>query len=143
MGTPADGIKDLLVAAGVGIFNTTSGWSIVIGKVVPQPDNVIIIRETGGQPPNPKWLLDYPSVQIVVRAGENSYVAARGKAESVKNALLGLVSQDLNGDRWVQINMIGDIFHLGEDEMRRPRFTLNFGLIIEPAPSLDSSREPL
>lgn len=140
----AEGIKDLLVTAAVGVFNGTNDqWNINIGKTIEEPDNCITIRQTGGTTPNPKWLLDYPSIQVIVRSGPNGFRDAWNKAQSVKNVLLGLPSQDLNGDRWVQVNMMGDVSDIGQDEKRRPRVSVNFRLIIEPAASADSHRLPL
>lgn len=143
MTAPADGIKDLLVAAGVGIFAAADGWSICIGKTVDLPDTLICCRQTGGQTPNPKWLLDYPSVQVIVRGNANGYADAFTKATAVKDVLLGLPSQDLNGDRWVQINGLGDIVDIGVDEKKRPRLAVNFSLILEPAASALTNRQPL
>lgn len=129
MANYAVGMKDLLVAAGVGVFAT----DIFIGKMPATPNAVISIIRTGGITPNPKFLLDRPSMQVMVRGDINGYVAAEVKAVEVKDALLGLISQDVNGDRWVQVNMIGDIVNLGFDDSNRVMFSLNFGLIIEPA----------
>lgn len=137
------GIKDLLEAGEVGTFGASEGWSICIGRLINNPDTIVMVKSLPGQPPNPKWLLDYPSAQVIVRGNETGYLEAHAKAQKVKNLLLGLPSQDLNGDRWVQINMAGDIADLGQDEKQRPMFSLNFQLIIEPAVSSDSNREPL
>jgi len=133
MADNAVGAKDLLVAAGVGVFAATSGWGIFIGKEPTAPHTIITAYNSGGTNPNPKFLLDFPSLQVRVRGAPNGYVAAEAKAKDVKNALLGLVSQDLNGDRWVSVTMAGDITPLGNDQQNRPMFSLNFNLIIEPA----------
>lgn len=134
MPDPAIGIKDLLVSAGVGAEAATTGWGVYVAQEPTEPDTVITVYNTPGENPNPKWLLDYPHVQVRIRGSRtNGYVAARSKAQAVKDALLGLPSQDLNGDRWVHINGLGDIFDLGFDDNNRPLFTTNFALIIEPA----------
>lgn len=140
MTDPAVSVKDLLVAGGAGTFAATSGWSIHVGKLPATPNTAISVMQTGGLAPNPKWLLDYPSIQVMVRGAANGYVAARAKAQKVKDILLGIASQDLNGDRLVQINQIGDIASIGFDDSNRPLFTLNFRLIVEPATSIDSNR---
>ncbi len=133
MSDPAEGIKDLLVTAGAGTFNAISGWGIYIGAEPNKPDTIMTINNTGGQPPNPKWLVDFPSIQVMLRGAENGYQALYTKAIEVKDALLGLPSQDLNGDRWVAVNQAGNEAFLGYDDNGRPRFSLNFNLIIEPA----------
>ena len=123
------GMKDLLVTAGVGIFAT----DLFVGKMPATPNAAVTVMGSGGITPNPKFLLDRPSIQVMIRGGVNGYSAAYDKAVEVNNALLGLPSQDVNGDRWVQINMIGDIVPLGFDSKNRAKFSINFGLIIEPA----------
>lgn len=128
-----EGIKDLLIASpAIGAFNATSGWSIVYGKLIDKPDTQIVLNRTGGKTPNPKWNIDYPSVQIRVRAANSGFIAGEQKAQNIKDRLLGLPSQDLNGDRWTGIWMIGDITAIGYDELQRHSWTLNFSLIIEP-----------
>lgn len=147
MSSPTAGVKDILVAAGVGLFGTTSTpipWQIGIGQTLDAPDRFITVRKTGGSPANPRWLIDYPSVQVMVRGNENAYLEAETKAQQIKDVLLALPSQDLNGDRWVQVNMIGDIVDIGYDpEDKRPSFSLNFALIIEPASNATTHRQPL
>jgi len=135
-------VKDLLVAAGVGTFAASSGWAIHVGKIPANPgavDTAIGIIQSGGLAPNPKWLVDYPSIQVMVRGAMGGYVSARAKAQAIKDALLGIPSQDSNGDRLVQINMLGDIASIGFDESNRPLFSINFRLIIEPATGTNRS----
>lgn len=133
MADPAVSMKDLLVAANVGTFAAVSGWAISIGEMYDKPDTQITIRNSGGRPSWPTWLLNFPSIQIMVRGSQNGYTDAYNKCVGIKDALLGIPSQDLNGDRLVAINAIGDINDLKSDENRRPMFSLNFALIIEPA----------
>ena len=143
MSLPSEGIKDLLVAASVGTFAATSGWGIFINKEPAAPNTTITIFDTGGFTPNPKWLLDYPSVQVRVRGDKSGYVDAQTKIIQVKDVLLGLDSQDLNGDRWVAVNMQGDILSLSNDQNERPLFVVNFRLIIQPAASAETNRTAL
>ena len=144
MAEPEVGVRDLLVAASVGVFNATSGWSIHIGGLPEGPDTAIAVSHTGGLNPNPHWLLDYPSVQVLVRGDASGYVAAKAKATEVKDVLLGLVSQTINGDRWDSIRMLGDIGWLGFDSAeKRPIFSVNLTLIIEPIASAETNRIPL
>lgn len=143
MSNIAVGAKDLLVTAGVGIFAASSGWGIYIGQEPTLPTTVITLFNTGGRASNPLWLLDFPSLNARVRGAPGGYVAAQQKAKDVKDALLGLPSQDLNGDRWVSVTMIGDINELGFNENNQPQFSLNFALIIEPANVAGDNRRPL
>ncbi len=122
-------LVDLLVTAGVG----TKGGTLFVGRLPTTPDAAIAAVITGGTPPNPKWLLDFPSVQVLTRGAKGGYQAAYTKAQAVKDALLGLPSQDVNGDRFVSVLLLGDLASLGFDESNRIIFSLNFSLIIEPA----------
>lgn len=142
MGLPSEGIKDLLVEAGFA-FGGTGDWAIYIGKRPDEPKRVIAIYDSGGGSANPRWLLDYPSVQIKVRGKDGDYKVAFEQAVIIKNKLLGLPSRDLNGDRWVQVNMAGDIGFLGFDQNEQPEFVMNFNLIIEPASTPGDNRDPL
>ena len=130
---PAEGIKDLLVAAGVGTFGASSGWSIFIDAEPATPNTTVTIYNTGGRPPDPLYRLDYPSAQIRVRGAANGYAEARSKIEACKDALLGLPSQVVNGDQWDGILPITDIISLGRDEKNRPLMVFNVSMIIEPA----------
>ena len=137
----ADMVKDLLVTAGVGLEGPGTGWRIFVSQEPEKagsgatgvPDTVITTYNSGGLPPNPKWLLDYPSVQVRIRGAVGGYLASRSKAQEVKDALLGIPSQDVGADRLVAINGEGDILDIAQDDNRRPLHTVNFTMIIEPA----------
>lgn len=143
MTSPAEDAKDLLVAAGIGTFGGTSGWVIRLNKEEDSPHTHITIYDTGGKEPNPRYLLDYPSLQIRVRGSTADPQAARNKAKEVKDALLGLPSQDVNGNRWVSVLGLGDIQHLGFDEQGRILFVVNFSLILQPDQTGSENRIPL
>ncbi len=133
MAEPEDGIKDLLVAAGVGVFGATTGWGIFIGALPSAPDTSITIREYIAGRPMPKFLIDFPSVQVMIRGAPGGYQAAKIKARDVMNALHSIPSQDLNGDRWNSIRALSTPGYLGSDDNNRPKFSVNFTLIIEPS----------
>lgn len=131
-------IKDILLAANVANFpgaspvSPTTTWKMELYKM-PADTEVIGIINTGGKVPNPKWAIDYPSVQVMLRGNQNDSAAAVAMAQKVKDALLGFSSATVNGDRIDAINMIGDITSLGFDENNCPMFSVNFSLIVEPA----------
>lgn len=139
---PSKGIADLLVAAGF-TFGGVDPWAVYIGRRPDLPKAVVTIYDSGGGTPNPRWLIDYPSVQVRVRGNVNDYEESWLKAKEIKNIILGQPSQDLNGDRWVHFNMAGDIGFLGYDQTNHPEFSLNFNLIIEPANDIGNNRDPL
>ena len=90
MTDPAVGIKDLLETESVGTFAALTGFGIFIGKQPDANDTSIVITNTGGEAPNPKFLLDFPSVQVMVRGAKGGYQAAFAKAVAVQDALLGV-----------------------------------------------------
>lgn len=116
---------------------------IMVSRLTDDSDAQIAIYDTGGFPANPKWLLDYPTIQIMVRGEKDDYEGAFNKAKEVFDALLGLDSQDVNGDRWVSVTAMGHINFLEYDSKSRPKFSLNFRIILEPAASGLTNREPL
>ncbi len=135
----ADNCRLLLIAGGI------NGNIIKIGRLPASPDQAMAIVDAPGQAPNPKWLLDYPALQILVRGTIDDYNGAHTQARKVKDLLLGIYSLNVgpDGDRWDSVVMRGDVNYIGPDENSRPVFSLNFGLIIEPAASADTNREAL
>ncbi len=134
MASPAKVAGDKLVSLGVcAATDTPGGWTLKVGNMVANPDRVICMWDTGGLPPNPKWAVDFPTIMASIRGLPNEYSATWDKARQVRDALLGLFSQDLGGDRWVSITCPGDIGFIGYDDKQRPELSINFRLIIEPA----------
>ena len=128
-----EGIKDLLVAAGVGVFSAQSGWGIFIGSEPSAPDTTITIREFAGPGPMPKWRVDFPAIQTMIRGAPGGYQAAKVKAQQVLDELHSLPSQTLNGDRWNSVIATSGPAYNGDDQKNRPKFSVNFKLILEPA----------
>jgi len=139
---PSEGLKLLLVAAGFPDGGATD-WATYLGRRPDKPNRIVTLYDSGGGTPNPKWLIDEPSVQIKVRGKSGDYYPAFEKAQEIKRILLGAPSQDIGGDRWVNFNMAGDIGYLGLDNKDQPDFVLNFNLIIEPAAQVGDHRAPL
>jgi hypothetical protein len=137
-------LRTLLTNAG-GIIdaNPASAWSAHISKMPSTPDAVLAIFDSGGLNPNPAIQVDQVSVQVMVRGNPNGYQAAYQKAQDVKDALLGIDSQDVGTDRVVSVTMIGDIAYLGRDSNDRPELSVNFRMILERTPSALSNRIPV
>lgn len=117
-----------------------SGWTIEVGVQPDKPDKVVTISDTGGLEPNPKWLLDYPTLQIMVRGVTSGYLDTFVEAKAIKDLLLGITSTDISGDRWISVTQNGDLAFIGRDEDMRPIFAVNFALIIEPQVVANSNR---
>lgn len=139
---PSTVIADILVAATVGASGGTNDWAIYKSMQPDNPDAVVTVYDSGGQSPNPRWKLDYPSVQILVRGKENGYDALYAKAVAIQTALLGYPSATIGADRLVMVNQVGGITLIGYDKKRRPEISLNYALIVEPGTS-GTYRDPL
>lgn len=125
------------------IMDGATGWTSKIGNMVDSPSQLVVFYDTGGQSPNPAWLVDFSSVMVQVRGAPNDYGAAYTKIRQVRDSLLGIDSQDVGSDRLVSIICMGDIGFLSYDDAQRPLFSVNFRVIIEPAADSITQREPL
>ncbi len=132
--TLEEDMRGILATAGVGTVTPNEEWSLNISRMPSAPNRQIAISRTGGKASDPKWALDYPSMQVMIRGNPSDYVAARDKAQNVKDELLGLNSQTIGDTRWVSVTAIGDVNWLGYDENERPMLSVNFALIVEPPP---------
>lgn len=121
----------------------TSGWQIEIGAMPPTPDKIIMLSDTGGLEPNPKYLLDFPTVQAMVRGVVSGYLATSREAKAVKDLCLGTDAFVHEGDRIDGIIQNGDLAFIGRDESNRPLFTINFALFVEPQVVGNSNRVAL
>lgn len=130
---PALSIKDLLVSLGLGTFGAPTPFGLYVGAPPDKPDALVLINRTGGMDPLPHLLLNYPSVQVMVRGAASGYVAASAKMRVIVNALLGLSTVVLNGDTYRACNQIGEVMYLGQDDNTRPMLSANFRFIVEPA----------
>lgn len=139
----SSGIKDKLVGSGIGVFENPqpNDWRIMIAVLQSEPDNCIAIFDNGGRTPEPKWLLDYPFIKVIVRG--NDYVATFRKAREVKDRFLGMVPEQINGAYWRGVEMMGDIANVGVDDKHRYQFSLNFKLYVEPTNQAGDNRLPL
>lgn len=109
----------------------SAGWSIFFSRWPSSPDQCIVVNDTGGFDPNPKFMLDFETVQVLVRGELNGYIAAYDKATDIKRSLLGLTGVTLNGVLYIGIWMQSDIVAIGYDEEGRPRLSTNWRLTRE------------
>lgn len=143
MATSAPPSKGVLTLIASPLAET--GWRIGGGLFTDDPDQQVVVVDTPGQESNPKWLLDYVHFQILVRgAKQGGYESAYAKAQKAFDILLGIPPQTVLGDRWDGITSMGGRPSLiGQDVNARPLISANFRIIIEPAASAETNREPL
>jgi hypothetical protein len=142
---PSVMVKDLLVLKGYKWnIQPLEDWQVFIGKQSISLNRCIAIYDVGGLAPNPRWLLDEPSLQVKVRGNPNDYSTAWQKSKEVSDIILGVPSYTTTGGTRVNhINAIGDVAFTGWDDSERPEFTFNFRMIIEPPTNANTNRQPL
>lgn len=149
MKNPSGCVMELLSNANVGDLMTdptptNAPWKVVTGQPPLTPDHVIIVNTVpGGRNPFPHLLLNFPSIQIIVRGARSGYAAAYTKMSAVVVALLGMQTTVVQGDTYRSCNQIGDVAYLGEDDNTRPMFSANFWFIVLPAAESGEQRAPI
>lgn len=144
MTSPAECLANILQTAGVGHTTTPTitAWALKVSQLADTPDRCIALLDSGGFTPNPKWLLDFPTVQVIVRGPKQDYSAGYSKGLEVKNALLGISPTTVSNIRIDGITMLSDLTFIQYDSKDRPLFSLNFRLIQEsPVDSLTSRKD--
>jgi hypothetical protein len=126
-----DDLADLLSTAGIGDIGTTADYAIFKGAMPDVPERAIVIHETGGFPTlhvmGPKNLIEYPRVQIVVRAPQYLYSTGRQKAADVFSSLDG-VGRNINGVEYLWIEAVQPPFSIGVDKNLRPLIACNYDI---------------
>lgn len=103
-------------------------WGLGYGFLPPQPSQIVLLREYAGAPSAVKIQLDYPGLQVSVRAKRNEYSAAADRIYAIYRALdgLGPIVWGDNSYRSVQAQQSGflDLGYDGQDV--RPQLAWNF-----------------
>ena len=149
MDTLLRGLAQVLINGGVASgYGGTSDYGVFISNVPTSPGAVIVLNRAGGLPDNPKWAVDYPAIQAIVRGKENASDAAYVKIKAVKDVLLGRESGLLPAVAGIttpeyvtSITLMGNILPLGRDDNNRILYSVNFRLIVEPVTT--GNRTPL
>lgn len=118
-------LRDLMVAAGIGVFAATSGWAIGIGKELPNPDTFVTIYDTGGPAPMPHLTEEYPTAQIRVRGAVGGYEAAYQKARDARAQVKGQGPLLIGGTHYAGFWVVSEPGLIGYDDSNRPLFTFN------------------
>lgn len=136
----ADILRNLLLDLGLGSEVMANDWSIAIGEIPEDPDNVMCIYDTSGVSDGRIMAngqrVEHPGVQIRVRSLD--YWAGRNKAEEVALALDAVLRRDVSLDEEsvsatysVQnITRTGTVNALGAEESDRRRFHFTINAIL-------------
>jgi hypothetical protein len=149
MASPAELMATVLQAKNVGHTTnpTSSLWAIKVGRLMNKPDEQIALIDSGGFNPNTKWLLDFVTVQALIRSGKDGYPDGYAKAQEVKDALLGLDPQSVGSGPaavwWSGVTMLSDIAFLKHDEQSRALFSINFRILQERPTNALTNRQAL
>ena len=126
-------VRDILDAANIIVWqggSSSGGWPLFIGSEPADPNDCVTLYDIPGEPPNPKWLLDFP--RFMVRVRSDNYVAGFNKCEEIKDALLGLPSQTIGDIRYDGVWVVVDTHFLLADARSRSVFISTFRSIREP-----------
>lgn len=130
-----DGVTNALVMAGLGqITDAGADWFINQGYMPDDlggPDRAIALYDTPGKPPERGSLnpLDYPSVQVVVRAGESDYALLRDRIQAIYMALneQEAAITTVTGSPFIYFySQQSAPISMGRDEKKRPKQAWNF-----------------
>ncbi|GAF75064.1 unnamed protein product [marine sediment metagenome] len=114
-----------LTAQGVASTGST-GWQLVYRDFHPEPDQQVVITESGGFPQeNPRVGLDYPTFQVRIRGSSDAGSSLEAKAEAVDTAL-NFYNATVGGVKYLDVLRQGDRLYLGRDESHRPTYSLNY-----------------
>jgi Bacteriophage minor capsid protein len=119
-------------------YQPQADWACYVGKLPDGPSKCIAFTDTGGLPSEPRLLLDYPTVSVMVRSSD--YVSGYNKIKDIREAILGAPEQVQGGDQWMGIVAIGNMAFIGYDPKDRPMFSANFRLYVQPAASTVENR---
>jgi hypothetical protein len=126
MSAPSVDVKDLLESESV--LALTFGTDLFIGEIPPEPNECVVVFDTGGSPSEPHYTYERPTVQIRVRGERGGYVVAYDLINAVRNTLNGQSNVSVNTSRYVGIWQQGDVSFVAWDDNQRPLFTVNFRL---------------
>jgi Bacteriophage minor capsid protein len=142
--SPAEFLRDKLASVpGFGTVGGANGWRLGCGAITDSPDTQVVLTDSPGEHPDPKWLLEYPYVQTLVRGSRDAYSAPAQKAKDAYDILLGIAPFNIPEGRVDGITGLGGPNFIGNDSLNRPLFSTNFRLIFEPAASPLTNRAPL
>lgn len=129
MRSPATDIAEIINDSGLG----TIGVDIFVGSdQPPQPDTAIFVQRTGiteSNSPNSNLGYQYPTVQVIVRAGKGERQKGDLLVEEVQKVLHGLTDIRVYDSLYVYVFLLSGPFDLAQDQVMRPLTSLNFDMM--------------
>ena len=101
------------------------------------PNSVVLVQQYEGQPPTFTMgsgisVLENPRIQLLVRGEPEDYPDAYNWAYALRNALGAITSrQTIDGMGILRVQPAGIPNPLAYDEVKRPRFTMNFQVTMD------------
>jgi hypothetical protein len=89
------------------------------------------LRPTSQDTPNPRWLLDFPTIQL--RSRSKQYVTAYSNLINCRDIILGIDKLVVSTTTYVGFQQSTGVLGLGKDEKDRYMLSINFNVTREPA----------
>lgn len=136
-------LRDYIVADGrAALF---AGWVFKFGKLPADPDQCITIIDSGGTSSFPHLLVDYYSMQVLVRSAQENdgYLTSRLMMNKIRDVLLGCPKTPVQFMELDGITERSNVVALGYDDKDRHIWSWNIRLIVEPNTNALTHRESL
>lgn len=106
------------------------GTNLFLSKMPESPDFCVAVFEYEGLPPietfgSAGFVIERPSLQVMVRATREDYVTARDKAVTLRNLIAAISNTTLSNIGILRVTSMGSINPLGVDELERPQVIFN------------------
>ncbi len=97
------------------------------------PDNCSVVKLTGGFPTNQWTGKKQPSFQIRVRGETREQTEVENRAYEIHNSLTNLREIKIGDSSIVVIRAMNSFpLHIGDDENKRPIYSMNFDCVVRP-----------
>lgn len=116
----ADDIAAYLATQSLG----TVGTDIFVGFLPEEPDDIIILTDTKGRPPDITTKIEFPGLQIRIR--NTAYLTAFAEARKINDLLHGMNNVTLSTVYYDFIEGQGSPLFVSKDNKMRTTFSLDF-----------------
>ena len=116
---------------------TAMGTDLFTGVLPDDPDAALLVNETGGSPGEKGFGVtglqyENPSFQFLARGVADDYDTARALCKSAQTAMAKIGPKTLSGTIYLHATVLQEPTFIGQDALRRPRFTCNVVIQKEP-----------